>query len=250
MNPGRRGLLQAALLAAPAIAARSAGAPLIASARADTTDLVLACDRTLGPACVLAGAAYTARTGVRIRVFPMTPSLLLPQLARDVQNDILMTQLASLDQAARDGILDGQDRAGPWRNPLVLAASKQASPAGIMDRVAIPDPTAASDIDGPAVLQRLGLHPASVQGAVDTTGVAFLLITGAAQTGVLHATDVKADSRLGIVSAIPETVWPPLVYAAAITRGTSRPNPQGFLNFLKSAEAMAVLSAAGLEPAT
>ncbi|HXT80771.1 MAG TPA: substrate-binding domain-containing protein [Acetobacteraceae bacterium] len=250
MIPGRRGLLQAALFAAPAIAAQSLGQPLIAPAHADTTDLVLLCDKTLGPACVLAGAAYTARTGVRIRVFPTTPSLLLPQLARDVQSDILMTRVTALDQAARDGLLLASDRAGPWRTGLVLAGREPVAASAAMDRVAVPDPTSASDIDGPTLLDRLGLHAQSVQGVLDTESVTILLISGAATAGVLHGTDVKANPRLGVIRTIPDAVAPPLVYAAAITRGTSRPNPQRFLNFLKSPDATSILAAAGLESAT
>ena len=104
-----------------------------AAARAATTDLVLACDTTLGPVMRAAGALFAARSGVRIHVFPTAPGLILPELSREVQNDIVVTEVAALQRAAQDGLVGpGAARSAAWRNRLVLAARPDA-PAGISD---------------------------------------------------------------------------------------------------------------------
>ncbi len=233
---GRRRLLRLSILAVAAAAA---------PALADTTDLVVSCDTTLAPALRKVGAAYLAGSGVRVHVFPTGPGLILPQLMRDIQNDIVVTQVALLDQAAQAGIVAPDAARRTWRNPLVIAGPRGASAT---DRsFAACDPSAASDIDGPAILARLGLQPARVLGAVDTDEVVFLLTSGAAQAGLLHSTDVRADQRLEVIRPVPAEIHLPIVYAASVTRGARRPNPQGLVAFLATAEATALLTDSGLE---
>ena len=228
-----------------------AGLPLLAlatQARADTVDLSLSCDTTLAPALRKVAAAYNAKTSVRVFVFATGPGLILPQLERNIQNDIVVTQIPILQAAAETKIIAAVPSAPRWRNPLVIAGLSDASS---LDGVfAASDPTPASDIDGPALLAKLELKPARVLGAVDTDEVAQLLLTGAAQAGILHMTDVRAHPRLAVIRPVPNDVAPPLVYAASITRLSSRPNPQGFIAFLATPEARTLLAAAGLETET
>ncbi|HET7883417.1 MAG TPA: substrate-binding domain-containing protein [Acetobacteraceae bacterium] len=213
-------------------------------ARADTIDLSLTCDTTLAPAMRKAAAAYRARTGVQIYVFPTGPGLILPQLVRDIQNDIVVTQTPILDQAAQAGVI-AEARHAQWRNPLVIAGLQAAAATdGVF---AAADPSAASDMDGPALLERLHIRPTRTLGAVDADEVAYLLTVGAAQAGLLHSTDVHADARLAVIRHVPADVQPPLQYAASVTRLARRPNPAGFVDFLAGAEAAAILTAAGLE---
>ena len=231
---GRRALPLLALAAA------------IAPARADTVDLAVNCDTTLAPALRRAAAAYKARTGVRVFVFATGPGLILPQLVRGIQNDIVVTQTTILDQAVQAKVVASAVRA-QWRNRLVIAASHGATDS---DRVfAAPDPSPASDFDGPALLARLGIKPSRILGAVDTDEVAFLLTTGAAQAGLLHMTDVRADAGLAVVRPVQAELQPPLLYAASVTQLARRPNPEGFVAFLAAPEGAAILTAAGLEVA-
>ncbi len=222
-------------------------AAISAPALADTADLSVSCDTTLAPALRKAAAAYRAQSGVRVFVFPTGPGLILPQLIRDIQNDIVVTQTALLDQAVQAGVVAAAVGA-QWRNPLVIAGLQGQS--ALTGTFAVPDPTPASDIDGPAILARLDIKPTGTLGAVDTDEVAFLLTTGAAQAGVLHMTDVRANTRLAVIRPIPADVQSPLRYAASVTRLARRPNPDGFVAFLATKQATDVLTAAGLEIAT
>ena len=174
-------------------------------------------------------------------IFATGPGLILPQLVRDIQNDIVVTQTAILAQA---GIIAAPVRA-QWRNPLVIAG--RAGAATTDGAFAVTDPSPASDIDGPALLARLAIKPARTLGAVDTDEVAFLLTTGAAQAGLLYMTDVRADARLAAIRPVPAEAQPPPLYAAAVTRLARRPNPEDFVAFLTTKEAGDILAAAGLE---
>ncbi len=218
-------------------------AAAIAPARADTVDLALTCDTTLAPILRRIGAAYTAQTSARIFVFPTGPGLILPQLERNIQNDILVSQSPVIEQATQQGLI-AEIAAPSWRNSLVIAGRDSGSTFD--QTLAATDPTPATDIDGPAVLSRLGLKPRRVLGAVDCDEVAFLIANGSAQAGLLHMTDVRAHG-LAVIQPVPADVRAPVVYRACVTRLTDRPNPGGFLAFLTTQAAARVLSDSGLK---
>jgi molybdate transport system substrate-binding protein len=243
MPVSRRRLLSAT----PAVLVAAVISPA-ASFGATTTDLAVTCDTAAAPAVIAAGVAYRARSGVRVRVFPTAPGLVLPQIEREIQNDIIITRIATIDQAGQKGLLAAGGRAGPWRNRLVTAAAKQ--PAGPEGSFAVPDPSPASDIDGAAILQRLGVSPAKVVGVLDTGAVAWTLTNGGARQGLLHQTEVAADERLRAVAPVPDDAWPPIVYAAVVTTLARRGDPAAFIAFLAGPEGLAVLRSAGLEPAS
>lgn len=219
------------------------GLVAIAPARADTVDLALTCDTTLAPVLRRIAAAFTAQTSARIFVFPTGPGLILPQLQRNIQNDILVTQTTVIDQATQQGLI--ADVAAPrWRNSLAIAGLHAG--AALDQTLATTDPTPASDIDGSAVLTALGRKPRRVLGAVDSDEVAFLIANGSAQAGLLHMTDVRAHG-FEVVQAVPADICAPLVYRACITRLAGRPKPGDFLAFLTTQAAVRVLSDHGLE---
>lgn len=229
--------------ALPLLALAAAARPAVAA----TVDLSLACDTTLAPALRKVAAAYAARTGVRVFVFPTGPGLLIPQLERNIQNDILVTQLPILQQASDEKIIAAVPGPPHWSNKLVIAGRSGASADGVF---AACDLTAASDFDGPALLAKLEMKPARVMGAVDTDEVVWLLRRGEAQAGFLHMTDVHAYPELTVIQNVPNDVQAPFVYAATVTKLASRPNPQGFVAFMQDPEARELLKQAGLEVQT
>lgn len=233
------------LLAVAAASLAAMTATVRASLAETTSDLAVTCDAAAAPAVLTAAKAYRTKTGVRVRVFPTAPGLVLPQIERDIQNDILICQIATLDQAEKQGLLAQGGRAGPWRNRLVTAAAKQ--PAGAEGSFAVPDPSPASDIDGPAIFLRLGPPQARLIGVLDTGAVAWTLINGGARQGLLHQTEIAADDRLRAIAPVPDDAWPPILYQAAVRKLASRGDPGAFLAFLASQEGQAVLQAAGLE---
>jgi molybdate transport system substrate-binding protein len=208
-------------------------------------DVIVYCDPTLVPAVRDVGQLFTARSQATVDVFTAPPPLMLAQLARQVQNDALITQTAWMDRAEASGLLKPGTRTGSWRNSLVIAGkSGGAKTDGVFART---DPTPAATIDGPAILTALALQPAHVIGAANSGGVAFLLDTGVAQQGLLHLTDVRANPGLAVLQPVPDGAYPPIVYVAALTKLTQSVNAQAFLDFLHTPEANSRLHAAGLE---
>ncbi|HEX3575551.1 MAG TPA: substrate-binding domain-containing protein [Rhodopila sp.] len=245
MPVARRGLFAAAPAGLAAALLASGGALAQETTNRGTTDLAVSCDLAAGPAVIAAGMAYRRRTGVRVRVFPTAPGLLLPQLQRDIQNDILVSQVATLDRAEATGVVAPGGRVGPWRNRLVMAAARQ--PAAVIGTFVVPDASPGSDIDGHAILQRLGVPAGPVIGVIDTGAVAWTLLAGGARQGLLHQTEVVADERLVAVSPVPDTAWPPILYAATVTKLARRGDPAAFVAFLGGADGIAALRSAGLE---
>jgi molybdate transport system substrate-binding protein len=218
---------------------------MASEAKADTTDLAVICDLTLGAPLRSAGTAFRASAGVRIHVFPTAPGLIVPQLAREVQIDIVVAQSEVLDQAMQSGLLTTGPRSATWSNALVVAEMMDGSGAPDAGKFAVSELPVASGIDGTAVVARLGIDPARVVSAIDTTEVAFLLTTGSARTGVLRLTDVRADPRLRVVRTIADQ--PRALCTAVITKGARRPNPAAFISFLGTEPARRLLATAGLE---
>ena len=139
---------------APMVAMAASAAAQPADA-AETTDLALSCDLAAAPAVEKAGQAFRQRTGVRVRIFPTAPGLIVPQLEREIQNDIVVTQPVLLDQAERAGVIQPGGRTTAWRNRLVIAEAGQ--PGGPENSFAVPDPTPVSEFDGEDILRRMGL---------------------------------------------------------------------------------------------
>lgn len=205
---------------------------------AATTDLVVHCDTTLGPTLAAIAAAYAARSGVRLRVFPTAPGLIVPQLRRKVQNDIVITGLDGLDAA---GSLVRAPSISRWRNRLVVATGR--APGAF----AVPDLPMARGIDGMALLARAGILPGSVLGVPDTEAVASLIDSGAAGAGLVMATDIRSHAGLTIAQPIDDDLYPAILYGAAVTTLTRRGDPQAFLDFLATSPAAALLAQGGLE---
>jgi hypothetical protein len=228
MELARRGLFMAA--------ATLAAFP----ARAESNELALMCDVTLGMTLRLAADAYRASTGVRITVFPSAPGLIVPMVSRDALIDIVVTRLSTLAQARNAGVLKDGPAFGTWRSPLVVARG----PGG-GDKFAVSELPDASGIDAEGALAALRVTPDRVVSAIDTDAVAFLLNSGAAGSGLMYLTDAKAYPQFRVVETLTDP--PPAVFGAAIAKGSGRPNPAGFLGFLDQAPARLLLSNNGLE---
>ncbi len=231
------------LRALPALPIVAAAVP----ARAATSDLVLNCDPALVPPLTKAAQSFLRSAGVRVRIFPTGPGLILPQLARAIQNDLICTEAHAVEAAVQAGLVAADAPRGAWRNPLVIATRKGSGAAAAKGRVAASDPTPGSDMDGPAIIRSLDLGQSAVLGVIDTDEVVFLLRRGEAEAGLLHATDVRANPDLEVLKAVPDGLAGPIVYSVAVTRLARRPDPQAFAAFLVSPEGTALLREQGLE---
>ncbi len=227
-----------------------------AEGRATIPDLAISCDRTLRTALRAVARQFAAREPAPVHLFSAPPTLMVAQIERQTQTDLLITTTAALDEGARRGVIKPGSRVGAWRNGLVIAGRRGdatgpeiAAQLG-QGRFAVTDPTIEEVFDGPAVLARLGLTDAlgpHLIGAANTAEVAFLVRTGAARLGLMQRTDVLADPSLAVAMAVPDEIWPPTLYAAALAATAASPNAQPFLEFLGSEQARSQLRSFGLE---
>ena len=240
MKMNRRGLL----LTVPAL-------PLVALARpahAETTDLILNCDPAMAAPMAAAAQLFAKTHGVVVNIFPTPPGLILPQIARHIQNDMVITRSAAIaDAVAASTISADAPHAGQWRNRLVLARRAGATNSNVTGRVAVADATPGSDMDGPAILGLIKQHPAETWGVIDTDEVAYLLLRGQVDFGLLHMTDIRANPGLEVIATVPDSAAPPILYSIAVTKLSRRPHPEAFIASLMSPAGAEVLRSAGLE---
>ena len=73
------------------------------------------------------------------------------------------------------------------------------------------------------------------------------MTNGGARQGLLHQTEVTADERLHGVSTRPGRAWPPILYAATVTKLARRGDPAAFVAFLAVRTVRPSCVRAGLE---
>lgn len=220
------------------------------AARAETTDLVVHCDPPLAYPLRDIAVAFYFRNGVQLRIFPTAPNAIPAQLAREVQNDVVITSPEILARIGASGQLADFPRSAQWRNRLVVAARRGRSRKPIeQDTLAAPDPVWGGGPNGPAILAAAELRPGRLVGTFDTDEARTMLLDGEAAYALLHATELTKDLE---EVATPGLSAPNLatqrLAVAAVTRSARRPNPDALLRFLATAEAGGILRANQLEP--
>jgi len=222
----------------------AAAALVVPAAQAATTDLVVHCDPPLAGHLGAVAAAFLARTGVRLRIFATAPNAIPAQLAREIQNDIVVTQPFVLAQIEALNLLAEAARPGPWRSRLAIAQRAGTSPPPIgQAALAAPDPGWGGGPDGPALLAGARLRPQRLQGTFDTGEAAASLRADEVDYALLRATELGD----GLAAVGTPGLVVDLTYFAALTKSARRPNPDALLRFLDTPEARAVLKQAQLE---
>ena len=133
-----------AVLAAAASPAMAAGND-IATKVQGAPDVAVFCDATLAPCLRALGAAFPAP----VHVFSAPPPLMLAQIARETQTDVLITLAPAMDEAVRLRLVRPETRYDSWQTQLVLAAPAGSGPTGLSElpdflasgKLAVTDPT-------------------------------------------------------------------------------------------------------------
>lgn len=101
---------------------------------------------------------------------------------------------------------------------------------------------------GKAALQKLGGWD-KVRGRIaqaDNVRAALLLVArGEAPLGIVYTTDAAAEPKVKVIATFPEDSHPPIIYPVAVTRDSSNPDAQSFLNYLRSADPRAAFEKQG-----
>jgi molybdate transport system substrate-binding protein len=208
--------------------------------------VTLFCDPPLAPALRKLDPISRRQAGAPVAVLSAPAAAMLAQIQRHTRNDVLFTLSTAMDQAEQWQLVVPATRIDGFSNPLVLArmAGRPAIPLASAT-LALTDNTPASGLDGRLVLAANGLAAKRLLGAANTGDVAFLVTTGAADYGLLYATDAAADPRLTIFA--PLTADPALTrYSGAVNAKAVSPNAAALLTLMQGPEGRAALRAAGL----
>ncbi len=191
--------------------------------------------RELAPACERA-------TGIRVAPHFAGSGVLARQIELGGRADLFFSADASwVDRLQRAGQVEPGDRVDLLANALVLVVPRDralAGPAGDPDptlaealagvagRVAIADPeTVPAGRYARAWIEHAGLAQALASRLVPTLDVRAALAaveSGAADAGVVYATDAAVSERVRVAAVAPPGATPPIVYAVAALAGRPR----------------------------
>ncbi len=167
-----------------------------------------------------------------------------------------------MDYLEKRGMIDTAGRFDLMSNQLILIAPSESKLAHVEIRpdfdlsglladgkLAMGDPDhVPAGMYGKKALETLGVWQ-SIESAVarakDVRAALVLVERGEAPLGVVYATDAAISDKVKVVGAFPENSHPPIVYPVALVAGQETPEAKSFLEFLKTAEAMAIFEKYG-----
>ena len=240
-----RALLVAALALAPA-AARADRVTLFAAASLKT-----ALDR-IEP-------GFEAATGHDLAISLAGSSALARQIEQGAPADVFISANTDwMDRLEKAGLLAPGTRRDLLSNTLVLIGTG-AIPAAKVDtgdallslvpgRLAMALVEAVpAGIYGRAALESLGvwdtLAPRVVQ-ADNVRAALALVAAGAAERGIVYATDARAEPRVSVIARFPEATHLPITYPAAVMAGRAQA-AQDLLDYLSGDAASAIFAEEG-----
>jgi len=103
---------------------------------------------------------------------------------------------------------------------------------------------------GKAALEKLGAWDGvkgSVAQAENVRAALLLVARGEANLGIVYSTDAAAEPNVKIVGTFPAASHPPIIYPAALTKGTKSTDARAFLDLLKSTKARPAFEKQGFE---
>jgi molybdate transport system substrate-binding protein len=210
------------------------------------------------------GAAYTAKTGVRITVSYAASSALAKQIEQGAPADVFISADTDwMDYAVSRKTINAPTRVNLLGNSIVLIAPKDSKiddvkigPGFDLAKLAGDGRIATGDVKAvpvgkyaKAALEKLGAWQAAQPkfAMADSVRAALTLVArGEATLGIVYATDAKVEPGVKIVGTFPPDSHPAIVYPVAATT-TARPETADYLAFLRSAAAKAIFEKYGFK---
>ncbi len=210
-----------------------------------------------------AGKAFTAESGIPVRVSYAASSSLARQIEQGAPADLFASaDLEWMDYLTARKLIRPGTRVNLLGNRLVVVARKDAA---LSDAAFTPDwfsralgpdgRLATGEVSSvpigkyaKAAFERLGLW-AQVQprlAQTDNVRAALALVSrGEAPLGVVYESDAKSDPGVKVVGVFPADSHPPVVYPFAVTADAKGEGGARFLDFLKSAAGKPFFEAQG-----
>lgn len=184
------------------------------------------------------------------------------QLARQIQEgapaDLFISAAVNwMDELEKSDNIDPASRTDLLGNTLVLVAAKDAAPVDIAAlpadlgegklAMALVDSVPAGQY-GKEALTNLGLWDQlqpNVAQADNVRAALALVATGEAPYGIVYATDAVAEPKVSVVATFPADSHKPIIYPAAVVKGSDSTDAGAFLTSLREEPARAVLEKQG-----
>ena len=197
------------------------------------------------------GAAFEAKSGIRVRFSFAASSALARQIESGAPADLFVSaDLEWMDYLEQRSLIDPATRRNVASNRLVLIAPhdsglelKIAPGFALLQalgegRLATADPASVpAGRYARAALTSLGVWQQVEPRLVPTENVraALALVSrGEVPLGIVYRTDALIDARVKVIDVFPDDTHPPIVYPAAATT-RAQPSASSFLGFLENA---------------
>ncbi|MGY3147165.1 molybdate transport system substrate-binding protein [Bradyrhizobium sp. USDA 3397] len=209
-------------------------------------------------------ATYTARTGVKFSVSYAASSVLAKQIEQGAPADVFVSADTDwMDYAIAKKTINEPSRVNLLGNSIVLIAPKDSkidsvtiAPGFDLAKLAGDGRIATGDVKSvpagkyaKAALEKLGAWQAAEPkfAMAESVRAALTLVArGEAVLGIVYSTDAKVEPGVKIVGAFPPDSHPAIIYPVAAT-STAKPEANGYLAFLRSAAAKAILEKYGFK---
>lgn len=199
------------------------------------------------------GAEFTARTGVLVKFNFAASSLLARQIEAGAPADLLFSADTEwMDYLQQRGLVQAKSRRIVAGNRLVLVASAGSGAQVVLTpgvdlavllgprgKLAMADPEfVPAGRYGRAALVSLGAWDAlagRLARAQNVRDALLYVARGEAPLGIVYDTDARVEPKVRVLGIFPATTHAPILYPAALTRRSTNPMAQAFLDSVVSA---------------
>ena len=208
------------------------------------------------------GAAYAAKTGVKIVASYAASSALAKQIEQGAPADIFASADTDwMDYAIAKKTMSESTRVNLLGNSIVLVVPKDSrldkvaiGPGFDLAKLAGDGRIATGDVKAvpsgkyaKAALEKFGAWQAAepkLAMAENVRAALALVARGEAPLGIVYSTDAKIEPGVRIVGTFPTDSHPAIIYPVAAT-ATAKPEAAGYLGFLRSSAAKAIFEKYG-----
>jgi molybdate transport system substrate-binding protein len=234
----------------------------VQSAAAQGKDVVVFAAASLKNALDDIAGQWQRETGKKAVISYAASNTLIKQIEQGAPADIFISaDLDWMDYGQQNNLIRPDSRFNLLGNRLVLIAPKDASvsaniqPGFDLATLLKGGRLAMGNVDavpagkyGKAALEKLGVWD-SVKDKIaqaESVRAALLFVSrGEAPLGIVYQTDAAADPGVKIVGTFPENTHAPIIYPVALTKESTNPNAQAFLDYLRLPAARAAFERQG-----
>jgi molybdate transport system substrate-binding protein len=234
----------------------------VQSAAAQGKDVLVFAAASLKNALDDIAGQWQRETGKKVVIAYAASNTLIKQIEQGAPADIFISaDLDWMDYGQQKNLIKPDSRFNLLGNRLVLIAPKDSGvsaniqPGFDLATLLKGGRLAMGNVDavpagkyGKAALEKLGVWD-SVKDKIaqaESVRAALLFVSrGEAPLGMVYQTDAAADPGVKIVGTFPENTHPPIIYPVALTKESTNPNAQAFLDYLRLPAARAAFERQG-----